>query len=201
MRAITQIGRGRARRPPRATFWADATRRFCTHSRPGRVVAHACGCRYAVVGLAGRGAASHRAALPRAAHPLLGRPSRHRHFGAGPAGAGTRRRHRALRRHSGRPRRLVDRTRRRAAVELRAGRDAAEGRRRGAPRRRRRHAAAGALFEPVPALRCQARRRVRVAVARARRGAAVGTATHPTYSGAAAGSSVRRGGGPSRSSL
>jgi len=165
------------------------------------------------VGMADRSAPPGRAAVSGAAHPLLGRPPRHRHRSSGRPRRRTRRRHGALRRNGRRPRRALDLARGRTAVELRAGIDCAEDRRRRAPRRRGRDPAARTLLEPVPALRGASRRRVRVAADLPGRGAAVGAAADAAGGrGFVAGrgcvgrglircGSVRRAGAPSCSSL
>jgi len=219
MAGFAQIGRHSSGPSVLLSIWADATSRLCSRSRvargvgsrPGPGVARRSGldrarpgvARRSGLGVAGLGAAPGRATVPRAAHPVHGGPPGNRYRSGEPRGAGAGRRHGALLGHSGRPRGAVDRTLRRAAVELRAGDHAAEARRRGAPRRPGRHAAAGALLRPVPALRGPAGWRVRFASAVSRRGATVGAAADPTARRARdfRATGLRRAGAPSRSSL
>ena len=217
MAGFAQIGRSRLWPLRYAAFWADATCLFDSYSRPPGVVGRrrAYRERCARVALAGCRPSSDRAAVSRAAHPLLDRPPWHRHCCRGYPARRARRRNCALCRNRRRPRGTVDRPRGRAVVKLRAGVDHAQARRCRAARRPDRHGNARPLLEPVRALRGAARRRVSVAAVVSRRGAAFGVASHARrFRGGAVelgnvrvsavercSVRVRRGGAPSRSSL
>ena len=176
--------------------------RFVGGRRAGRRCAGGSGSGTGVE-LAGRRAAPDRAPLSRPAHALLDRTPRHRHRRPRHPGARPGRRHRALRRNGGGPRRTLDRAPGRPAVELRTRRHHAPRRRPGASRRSGGHPPTRALLGALPALRRPPRRRVRVAAALPRRDAAVGAAAHTggrDRAGHGLVETVRRGGAPSRSS-
>jgi hypothetical protein len=204
MAGFAQIGRLGRGPSAFAAFWADARCLVSYSARAGRGAGRAWA--YSgrgVVGVADSRSPPGRAAVSGAAHPVLVRPPRYRHRGTRRPRRRTRQRHGSFRRNGRRPRGAVDLPRGRPVVELRAGLDHAQGRRRRAPRRRSRHPAARTLLEPLSALRGPSRRRVRVAADLPRRGAAVGAAADAAdrCGFGARREPLRRAGAPSCSSL